>query len=49
MLFKGIGRTFSTENNCQFETIDAFWDELCGEVWPGKPAGTRLWQDRTVH
>ena len=28
MLFKGIGRTFSTENNCQFETIGAFWDEL---------------------
>ena len=28
MLFKGIGRTFSTENDHQFETIGAFWDEL---------------------
>ena len=27
MQFKGIGRTFSTENDCQFETIGAFWDE----------------------
>ena len=28
MLFKGIGRTFSTKNDRQFETIGAFWDEL---------------------
>ena len=28
MLFKGIGRTFSTENDQQYETIGAFWDEL---------------------
>ena len=28
MLFKGIGRTFSTENDRQFKTIGAFWDEL---------------------
>ena len=28
MLFKGIGRTFSTENDQQYKTIGAFWDEL---------------------
>ena len=28
MLIKGIGRTFSTENNQQYETIRVFWDEL---------------------
>lgn len=28
MVFRGIGRTFSTENECQYETIGAFWDEL---------------------
>ena len=27
MLFKGIGRTFSTENDQQYETIGAFRDE----------------------
>ena len=34
MLFKGIGRTFSTENDQQYETIGAFWDELAanGEI-----------------
>ena len=31
MLFKGIGRTFSTENNRQFITIGAFWDELAAK------------------
>ena len=28
MLFKGIGRSFSTENDQQYETIGVFWDEL---------------------
>ncbi len=32
MLFKGIGRTFSTENDQQYETIGAFWDELAAVV-----------------
>ncbi len=31
MLFKGIGRTFSTENDQQYETIGAFWDELAAK------------------
>ena len=28
MIFKGIGRTFSTVGEKQYETIGAFWDEL---------------------
>ena len=31
MVFKGIGRTFSTENEQQYETIGAFWDSLSAE------------------
>ena len=31
MIFKGIGRSFSTENDRQYETIGAFWDELSAE------------------
>ncbi len=31
MLFKGIGKTFSTENEQQYETIGAFWDELAAQ------------------
>ncbi len=31
MLFKGLGRTLSTENDHQFETIGAFWDELAAK------------------
>ncbi len=28
MIFQGIGRVFSTEDQRQYETIGAFWDEL---------------------
>lgn len=28
MIFSGISRIFSTENDEQYETIGAFWDEL---------------------
>ena len=28
VVFEGIGRTFSTENEQQYETIGAFWDDL---------------------
>ena len=28
MVFEGIGRTFSTRNEQQYEAIGAFWDEL---------------------
>ena len=30
MLFKGISRVFSTENEAQYQTIGAFWDEMSG-------------------
>ena len=28
MKFIGIKRTFSTENDAQYQTIGAFWDEM---------------------
>ena len=31
MLFRGIGKTFSTEHGQQYETIGAFWDELSAQ------------------
>ena len=31
MVFRGIGRTFSTENEQQYETIGSFWDELSAQ------------------
>jgi predicted transcriptional regulator YdeE len=31
VIFKGIGKTFSTENEQQYETIGAFWDELSAQ------------------
>ena len=31
MVFTGIGRVFSTENEAQYETIGAFWDELAAK------------------
>ena len=49
MLFKGIGRTFSTENNCQFETIGAFWDELAAKYGRVKLQGLGYgWTERSM-
>ncbi len=31
MIFEGFSRTFSTENEEQYQTIGAFWDELSGK------------------
>lgn len=31
MVFTGIGRVFSTENEAQYETIGAFWDALAAK------------------
>lgn len=31
MRFTGISRVFSTENEMQYETIGAFWDEMSGK------------------
>ena len=49
MLFKGIGRTFSTENNCQFETIGAFWDELAAKYGRVNLQGLGYgWTERSI-
>ena len=49
MLFKGIGRTFSTENNRQYETIGAFWDELAAKYGRANLQGLGYgWTDRTI-
>ena len=49
MLFKGIGRTFSTENDQQYETIGAFWDELAAKYGRVNLQGAWLWLEGTVH
>ena len=49
MLFKGIGRTFSTENDCQFETIGAFWDEYAAKYGRTNLQGLGYaWTDRSI-
>ena len=49
MLFKGIGRTFSTENNRQFETIGAFWDELAAKYGRANLQGLGYgWTERSI-
>lgn len=49
MLFKGIGRTFSTENDCQFETIGAFWDELAAKYGRENLQGLGYgWTERSI-
>ena len=49
MLFKGIGRTFSTENDCQFETIGAFWDEHAAKYGRENLQGLGYgWTERSI-
>ena len=49
MLFKGIGRTFSTENDCQFETIGAFWDELAAKYGRANLQGLGFgWTEQSI-
>lgn len=49
MLFKGIGRTFSTENDRQFETIGAFWDELAAKYGRENLQGLGYgWTERSI-
>ena len=49
MLFKGIGRTFSTENDHQFETIGAFWDELAAKYGRMNLQGLGYgWTERSI-
>ena len=49
MLFKGIGRTFSTENDQQYETIGAFWDEMAAKYGRANLQGLGYgWTDRSI-
>ena len=49
MLFKGIGRTFSTENDQQYETIGAFWDELAAKYGRENLQGLGYgWKERSI-
>ena len=49
MIFKGIGKTFSTENEQQYETIGAFWDELSAQYGREKLQGLGYgWTDTSI-
>ena len=49
MLFRGIGRTFSTENDQQYETIGAFWDELAAKYGRANLQGLGYgWTERSI-
>ena len=49
MLFKGIGRLFSTEDDRQFETIGAFWDELAVKYGRANLQGLGYgWTERSI-
>ena len=49
MLFKGIGRTFSTENYQQYETIGSFWNELAAKYGRVNLQGIGYgWTERSI-
>ena len=49
MLFEGIGRVFSTENEEQYRTIGAFWDELSAKYGLENLRGLGCnWTERTI-
>ena len=49
MIFRGIGRTFSTENERQYGTIGAFWDELAARYGRANLQGLgHGWTDRSI-
>ena len=49
MLFMGIGRTFSTESDHQFEMIGAFWDELAAKYGRANLQGLGYgWTERSI-
>lgn len=50
MVFKGIKRTFSHINDCQYETIGEFWDELSAKYGGvDKLIGLEVsWNDETM-
>ena len=49
MLFKGIGRSFSTENDQQYETIGVFWDEFAAKYGRENLQGLGYgWKERSI-
>ena len=49
MIFTGIGRTFSTIGEMQYETIGAFWDELAAKYGRDKLRGLGYgWTDTEI-
>lgn len=49
MIFRGVGRTFSTENGRQYETIGAFWDDLSVRYGRDNLQGLGYgWTDRSI-
>ena len=49
MVFEGIGRTFSTENDRQYQTIGAFWDELSAKYGRENLQGLGYgWTERSI-
>ena len=49
MIFKGISKTFSTENEQQYETIGAFWDELSRKYGRDNLCGLGYnWTDNSI-
>ena len=49
MIFEGIGRTFSTENDQQYKTIGAFWDELSAKYGRENLQGLGYgWTERSI-
>ncbi len=49
MIFIGIGRTFSTENGRQYETIGAFWDEMAAKYGRANLQGLGYgWTERSI-
>ena len=49
MVFEGIGRTFSTEKDRQYQTIGAFWDELSAKYGRGNLQGLGYgWTEHSI-
>ena len=49
MKFTGISRTFSTENEKQYDTIGAFWEEMSGKYGIENLRGLGYnWTERSI-
>ena len=49
MIFSGVGRVFSTENDGQYDAIGAFWDEMEAKYGLERLRGLGWnWTDKTI-